>query len=182
MKKIPLTAYAMLAVMLLFASGCAAPIIGAPTDERSFGTHISDSSIEASVKKELVSARASKIMDINVFSFYGDVYLIGEAEKDFIQEAVSLARGVSGVNSVTAYIFPPGSTSASDIVTETKINQSLLFAKGVPSSNVQVDVWSGQAILLGILNSQEEIDRVLEVVKGVSGVKSIKNYLMIKRD
>ena len=54
-------------------------------------------------------------------------------------------------------------------------------AEGVPSGKVQVDVWAGQAVLLGILSSQEQMDKVIEVTKGVPGVKSIKSYLILRQ-
>ena len=170
----------MLGLTCLLA-GCAAPIIGAVSDERPFGTHVNDSIIEGNVKAALVEASASKIMDINVYSFYGDVFLIGEADPDFAKRAAEVASGVKDVNNVTSYLYPLGTTTSKDLLTEADINQKLLFTNGIPSSKVQVDVWGGQAVLLGILNSQEQIDQVIELVKGVSGVRTIKSYLILTR-
>ncbi len=170
----------LLSALLLFSlSGCAAPIIGAATDKRSIGEHFNDTQIEAAVKKAVVSAKTSKILDINVYSFYGDVYLIGEADQDMTTKAVEAARGVDGVRSITTYFFPPGTMTSQDLLTEAKINEELLFASGVPSAQVQVDVWGGQAVLLGILSNQEQINRVQSLVKEVPDVKAVKSYLRL---
>ena len=171
--------FVLLGLTCLLA-GCAAPVIGVVADERSFGTHISDTGIEGNVKTALVEASASKIMDINVYSFYGDVFLIGEAEADFARRAAEIASGVKDVKSVTSYIYPPGTTTSKDLLIEADINQKLLFTAGISSSNVQVDVWGGRAVLLGILNNQAQIDQVVELVQGVSGVRTVKSYLIIK--
>ena len=163
-------------------AGCAAPLIGAVSDERPIGTHVNDTIIEANVKSALVEASATKIMDINVYSFYGDVFLIGEADPDFAKQAAQIASGVKDVSNVTSFLYPVGTTTSKDLLTEADINQKLLFTSGIPSSKVQVDVWGGQAVLLGILNSQEQIDQVTELVRGVSGVRSVKSYLILTRE
>lgn len=182
-KKAP-ACFAMLILLGLtcLLAGCAAPLIGAVSDERTLGTHVNDSVIEANVKSALVEASATKIMDINVYSFYGDVFLIGEADPDFAKRAAEVASGVKDVSNVTSYLYPLGTTTSKDLLTEADINQKLLFTSGIPSSKVQVDVWGGQAVLLGILNNQEQIDQVIELVKGVSGVRSVKSYLILKRE
>ncbi len=177
---------APLAVLAVIAfctalSACAAPLVGAVSDERSFGEHVSDSQLEASVKAAIVSQQASEILSINVYSFYGDIYLIGEADQTAGAKAAEAAKGVKGVRSVTSYFFPPDTMTAQDLVTEARINNNLLLAEGVPSGKVQVDVWAGQAVLLGILSSQEQMDKVIEVTKGVPGVKSIKSYLILRQ-
>jgi Predicted periplasmic or secreted lipoprotein len=174
----PITLLTVLFLTLLL-SGCATPVVGAITDERSFGNHLSDSQLEASVKAAIVSDQTSKIMSINVYSFYGDIYLIGEADQQTASKAAASARGVEGVRSIATYFFPPGTMTAQDLITEARVNENLLLASGVPSGQVQVDVWAGQAILLGLMANQEQMDRVLEVTRDVPGVKSIKNYLRI---
>ena len=168
------------ALSLPVLGGCAAPIIGAATDERSFGDHFNDTQIEAAVKRAVVSAQKSKILDINVYSFYGDVYLIGEADQGLTNKAMEAARSVDGVRSITTYFFPPGTMTSADLLTEAKINEKLLFASGITSSQVQVDVWGGHAVLLGILSSPGEIEKVLNVVKEVPEVKKVKSYLRLR--
>ena len=183
LKKMLHTPLALLAIIAFCTalSACAAPLVGAVSDERSFGEHVSDSQLEASVKAAIVSQQASEILSINVYSFYGDIYLIGEADQTAGAKAAEAAKGVKGVRSVTSYFFPPDTMTAQDLVTEARINNNLLLAEGVPSGKVQVDVWAGQAVLLGILSSQEQMDKVIEVTKGVPGVKSIQSYLILKQ-
>lgn len=169
----------ILLVLSFILSACAGPIIGAATDERSFGEHINDTQIEASVKAAIVGEQASKILDINVYSFYGNIYLIGEADRELSAKVINVSKRVNGVRSVTTSFYPPGASTSQDILTEIKVNESLLMASGVPSAKVQVDVWTGQAHLLGILANQEQMDKVLATVRNVPEVKSIKNYMML---
>ena len=165
--------------LMLALNGCAAPIIGAATDERSFKEHFNDSQIEAAVKRKVVSVKTSKILDINVYSFYGHVYLIGEADQEMRTKAMQAAHKVDGVRSVTSYFFQPGTMTSKDLLTEARINEKLLFTADIPSAQVQADVWGGQAVLLGVLSSQELIDKVIATVTKVPGVVKVKSYLRL---
>lgn len=87
---------AFLAVSLASVAGCAST----PT-QQSTGEYIDDSVITTKVKTAILEDPVTKVLEIKVTTFKGEVQLSGfvssTAEAD---RAVELARGVKGVTSV----------------------------------------------------------------------------------
>lgn len=86
-----------LAITLASAAGCSST----PQKEGT-GQYIDDSVITAKVKAALIESPVTKATEINVETFKGIVQLSGfVTSQDAANKAVDLARGVSGVKSVT---------------------------------------------------------------------------------
>lgn len=166
---------------LVCLTGCPAiPFIA--NDERSVSQQYSDKQIEGSIKTDLLAEHALKATDINVYSFRGHVYLIGQVDLAYRAFAERTARESEGVRVVTTHWFPEGTeNSVSDAQIEAAIDTNLLFAKNVSSTQVNVDVWGGNVVLVGIMASQADIDRAITEARQVSGVKSVRSYLMTNR-
>ncbi len=73
--------------------------------------------------------------------------------------------------------------SAGDAVDDsaiaTSVNSKLLAEKGVPSNDVNVEVYKGVVLLSGFVTTQAQKDKAGGVAKGVSGVKDVRNQLAI---
>lgn len=86
----------LLAVLLITAVGCA----GSSTDE-STGEYIDDTWITTKVKTALIEDPVVKSSEVNVETFKGEVQLSGfVTSKEAMDKAMSIARGINGVNSV----------------------------------------------------------------------------------
>lgn len=86
----------LLAVLLITAVGCA----GSSTNE-STGEYIDDTWITTKVKASLVDDPVVKSTEVNVETFKGVVQLSGfVASQEAMDQAVDIARGIDGVNSV----------------------------------------------------------------------------------
>jgi hyperosmotically inducible protein len=87
---------AFLAVTLVSAGGCAST-----ASHQSTGEYFDDTVITTKVKTAIVEDPLTKVLDIKVTTYNGEVQLSGfvssQAEAD---RAVELARGVEGVKSV----------------------------------------------------------------------------------
>ena len=87
---------ALLAVSLVSAGGCAST-----GSQQSTGEYFDDSVITTKVKAAILEDPLTKVLDIKVTTYNGEVQLSGfvgsQAEAD---RAVELARGVEGVKSV----------------------------------------------------------------------------------
>jgi hyperosmotically inducible protein len=59
------------------------------------------------------------------------------------------------------------------------VKTGLLGEKGVPSNDVNVEVYKGVVLLSGFVKSQAEKDASEKVAKGVSGAKEVRNKLII---
>lgn len=51
----------------------------------------------------------------------------------------------------------------------------------VDAVNIDVDTIAGNVILTGVVNSQAQVDRAIEIANRVKGVKSVKNNLQVGR-
>ena len=69
--------------------------------------------------------------------------------------------------------------SVDDGAIVTSVKGSLLTAKGVPSSDVNVEVYKGVVLLSGFVKTQAEKDAAGKVAKDVKGVASVRNQLVV---
>ena len=73
--------------------------------------------------------------------------------------------------------------SAGDLVDDgaiaTSVKASLLAEKGVPSSDVNVEVYKGVVLLSGFVKTQAEKDAAGKVAKNVKDVGSVRNQLVV---
>jgi osmotically-inducible protein OsmY len=97
MKSVKTFATVFATLMLLATFGCAATRTHEGT-----GQYIDDSAITTKVKAAILHEPGLKSAEINVETFKGVVQLSGfVSSQEDINKAVKLARGVSGVKSVT---------------------------------------------------------------------------------
>ena len=52
--------------------------------------------------------------------------------------------------------------------------------KSLKSSEINVETFKGIVQLSGFVSSQSDIDRAVEIARGVKGVKSVKNDMHLK--
>jgi hypothetical protein len=67
-----------------------------------------------------------------------------------------------------------------DSVITTKVKSLLAADDFLKSFEISVESFKGKVQLSGFVNSQKAVDKAVEITKGVQGVKSIKNNLIVK--
>jgi osmotically-inducible protein OsmY len=67
-----------------------------------------------------------------------------------------------------------------DSVITTKIKAQLAADDFLKSFQISVETFQGTVQLSGFVNSQQAVDKAVEIAKGVDGVKSVKNDLIVK--
>jgi len=67
-----------------------------------------------------------------------------------------------------------------DQAIETRVKAALLKAPDVSGSSIQVEVLRGEAQLSGFVKSKAEVQRAIDVTRGVSGVKNVINKISIR--
>ena len=72
-------------------------------------------------------------------------------------------------------------TEIDDSVITTKVKSALLTTENVNSTDVGVVTRDGIVRLSGFVNSQIQIERVLEVAGGIEGVQGTFNEMIIKK-
>lgn len=67
-----------------------------------------------------------------------------------------------------------------DSVISTKVRALLFDDPGLKSSEVNVETFKGIVQLSGFVTTQADINRAVEIARGVSGVVSVKNAMRLK--
>lgn len=67
-----------------------------------------------------------------------------------------------------------------DTVITTKVKAAVLNEPTLKSAEVNVETFKGVVQLSGFVRSQADINRAIEVARGVPGVKSVKNDMRLK--
>ena len=172
--------------LTLLAAGCPPKTIyEIALDERSVGDLTKDKEIEAKVKTAFADDETVDALDISVYSFYGDVYLVGQKQTEAQKKrAIEISKKTEGVKSVTTYILQKkgededscGTTNSLEITA--KVSAALIGDEDIWSTNVEVQTVQCNVVLLGLVGSEEEIEKSIVHAKGVEGVRSVKSFLV----
>lgn len=161
-------------------AGCAVTVpYGLYEDKRLVDTIADDKSTATSIKADLLDANFSGGWSIAVYCYYGKVFLVGEVPANMQQKAVEIARKQKGVRSVTTHWFTPLTSDTNNLLLATKLRTNLIGADGVSSTRIDTEVNSGRVVLLGVVNSTVEKEKVVAAAKDTSGVTSVSDYLML---
>lgn len=69
-----------------------------------------------------------------------------------------------------------------DSVLTTKVKSALIADTGVAGSDVKVETRNGEVQLSGVVKSQAQADRAVQIARGMDGVKDVKNNMTVKTD
>ena len=69
-----------------------------------------------------------------------------------------------------------------DSVITTKVKSQLAADDFLKSFQISVESYKGVVQLSGFVNSQEAADKAAQIARGVGGVKSVKNSLIVKNE
>jgi len=67
-----------------------------------------------------------------------------------------------------------------DTVVTTKVKSQLAQDDFLKSFQISVETFKGDVQLSGFVDSQKAVDKAGEITRGVKGVKSVKNSLVVK--
>jgi len=160
------------ATATLFISG--ASLHAAETDDR----------IESAAKKSYVFKTHLKHDSIKTVSKDGVVTLTGtvadSSHKSLAQDTVESLPGVKRADNQLK-VKSEGPAEHSDGWISTKVKTALLFHRNVSASGTDVQVQDGIVSLRGEASSQAQKDLTAEYVKGLEGVKDVKNEMTIAK-
>jgi osmotically-inducible protein OsmY len=176
----------------LFISGCQSAYMATVTqavfiekEEISFNNFVEDTIIVAQLKNAYFSNNEKIFFNVSVEVTEGRVLLTGSVEQiDERIEATKLAWGIEGVNEVINEIQISNDEDildyADDLIMKTKINAKLLLDKDILNLNYSVEVVNSIVYLIGIAQSQEELDSVINISESTYGVQNVINYVRLK--
>jgi len=164
-----------------------APFTKVKTVSTTVGTEIDDSIITGRVRSALLGDPDVKSFDIKVETRKGQVQLSGFVGSQVrVDNAIALTRSVEGVKgvengmSVMQGKASVGNTFDDGVITA-KVKSALLSDPGVNSFDIAIVTRKGQVQLSGYVDNQTQINRAIEVARGVEGVQSIGNEMSVKK-
>ena len=89
---------------------------------------------------------------------------------------------------VLAFAWGCGSTATregtgeyvDDSVITTKVKTAIFNDPSLKVNEINVETFKGVVQLSGFVNSRADIDKAVQVARGVAGVKSVKNAMQVK--
>jgi len=161
--------------------------IGTPAVGTTVGTEIDDSVVTARVKSALLADHDSKSFEIKVETHKGEVQLSGfVATQARIDNAIALTRNIEGVKSVENGMTlkdgkaTVGNTVDDGIVTA-KVKTALLADVDVKSFDIAIVTRKGEVQLSGFVDNQAQINRAIDIARGIDGVQSVNNEMSVKK-
>lgn len=152
---------------------------GAATDERSLSTQATDTQIELQIKSALVASPVRGTSGIDVFCRQGVVVLVGVSPPSSSAgpEAVRIARQTPGVKRVHTYFVAARPSWTSDLEIKEEIRAVMVADPSLISGRVDIAVYAGHVVLVGVVGSRQKIERFIADARSVSGVVSVTSFI-----
>tara|TARA_B100000315_G_scaffold121807_1_gene111651 strand:- start:230 stop:811 length:582 start_codon:yes stop_codon:yes gene_type:complete len=168
----------------VLASGGATTMVVAEGD-KSLGTAVDDATIKLNISRKLLTSENNLFRDIDTSVIEGIVLLTGIVENQEKRiEAVKIVWEVEGVREVINEIEIGEKTSikeyANDVWITTQIKALAVRDIGLRSISYNVETIRGKVYLAGITSRPEQLETLVNIIKGVKGVNEVVNYVVIK--
>lgn len=191
-----LAAAAPLIAIAVIANGCTATDLAigggatagvAASEERGISGSLSDAQISAQINYAWLDENVDMFHSLNISVYDGRVMVTGilptQAQVD---KAIELAWKVNGVREVINEIIvdPSGRTGtfATDSFITAELKAKLLFDRDVSAVNYSVDAVRGIVYIMGVAQSQAELDRVIGYARNIRYVRKVINHALLKTD
>jgi len=175
------------AAVLLAVVGGAAAGTSAALQERGVKGAASDIGIRSEIVHYWSQADQRYLSDLNLQIYEGRVLVSGEvANEELRAQAIQLAWKAKGVREVINEVEVGGAggvgTYWRDSLIVRELDFRLLATKGVPYNDVSIECFNGVVFLLGVADSQEQIDGASNVARNIKNVRKVVNYMLLKSD
>ena len=153
--------------------------------ERGIKGFTRDTAIEANVFKNWINTDKAMVKFMSIEVYERRVLLTGIAKNEEQRAlAAKLAWKTDGVidviNEIIVGKMPNFMEVARDAAITTEIKSRLTFNKNILAVNYTIETIQGTVFLLGIAQSQTELNRVLDLVKGISYVRRVISHVRVK--
>ncbi|WP_243547133.1 BON domain-containing protein [Pseudodesulfovibrio tunisiensis] len=154
-------------------------IYDAARDERGLADQAADKEISLSIKAKLADRDAKKALGVKVYSFLGNVYLVGALDDPGFQVfALETAKSTDGVRNVKRHFVRKSDTMATDLEIAAKVRTRLVAEKDFSSTQVETEVFNGEVIMLGMVRSRNDEATAKRIARDVDGVRKVTSFLI----
>ncbi|MCH8111619.1 MAG: BON domain-containing protein [Proteobacteria bacterium] len=183
----------VIAAMFLLA-GCAGVVLGgaattgvAVAQERTVGAAMDDAGIRFRVKDQLLDKSGDLFRNVAVESVEGRVLLTGiVATPEERLEVARITWQINGVREVFNELQVTNRGGIGNYLTDARIATQLRFKLmtdgDISSINYTIETINKIVYLIGIAQSQQELERVTGHARTISGVSQVVSYVILKDD
>lgn len=183
----------VIAAMFLLA-GCAGVVLGgaattgvAIAQERTVGAAVDDAGIRFRVKDQLLDKSGDLFRNVAVESVEGRVLLTGiVATPEDRLEVARITWQINGVREVFNELQVTNRGGIGNYLTDARIATQLRFKLmtdgDISSINYTIETINKIVYLIGIAQSQQELERVTGHARTISGVSQVVSYVILKDD
>lgn len=169
------------------AAGAGAVGVTAAQSEKGFRRSMSDTEIRIAINEKWLQADEEMFRKVNLQVQEGRVLLTGNVRLPEQRiEAVRLCWQVPGVREVINEIEVSDKSGlgnlARDTWISTQLRSTILFDSAVASINYSIETVNQVIYLMGVAQSQEELDRVVGHAKDIAYVRGVVSYVLLKDD
>lgn len=175
-------------VLFVPLSACTKVVDTTSTAEpTSIGNKVDDSVVTTKVKSALLGDDYVKSLDVKVVTHKGEVMLSGFADNQAqIDRSVVVAKGILGVESVNNKMsLKEGAQSVGnkidDSVITAGVKAAMLQDSILKSMEISVSTRKGEVQLSGFVDSTLQLNRAIEVARGIDGVSSVANKMSVNK-
>jgi len=144
-----------------------------------------DSRIETAVKKSLRDgADKDEYKHINAIAYNGRVMLTGYVNDSAykvkaLQKARSVRPGIEVFNEVMVFAPNYKTNPVNDSFISSQISLKLKATDGITSGNYEYDVVDGTVFIIGMAESKGELQKVVDLISRIKGVKMVISYIFV---
>ena len=169
------------------ATGVATKAVTVSNSDRSIGEFVDDVLIKTVLKNSYFDQSEKIFFNVDVEVSQGRVLLTGIVDNiDLRIEATRIAWGVKGVQTVINEIQISASDSildfADDLVISTKVMAKIMLDEDVNSLNYNIETVNKIVYIIGISDSSDEKQKVIDLSKEVFGVEEVVDYITINSE
>jgi len=185
-------ALALLLVLSPLLGGCGALVLGGAAagaavvaQERPVKEAVSDTTIQATIGKKLFEFSVDIFQKVDISVVEGKVLLTGLVpEPQNRLDAARIAWQANGVKEVINEIEVKDRSSLSDAARDswitTKLRSKITFDNEISGINYTIDTVNQRVYLMGIAQSQKELDRVVSYARNIDYVRGVVPYVRVK--
>ncbi len=166
----------LLVATFAMLNGCA--VWGVYEDKRLTDTMTEDKGLASRIKTALMNEKFVDGWSVSVYSYYRNVYLVGEVPGEMQSKAVEIAKKYEP-RTVTTHWFTKSKNESSNLALATNLRGALIGTKGLSSTRIDTEVNAGRVVLLGVVGSEREKEIAIEAAKKVKNVTKVTSYLML---
>ena len=152
--------------------------------DRTAGSVIDDATIKVQVSAKFISSENNLFLNIDTSVIEGRVLLTGIVDDQKTRiEAVRRVWEVNGVKEVVNEIQvgekPTIKEYANDLWITTQIKALAAKNIGLRAMSYNFETIRGKVYVVGLTSRKDQLDILLNSIKGVKGVKEIVNYVIL---